>query len=136
MPTLSTAARILALFLALLSSPAAASTGKISGTVLDAQTGAPLPDANVVLVGLKKGTVADAEGRFFILNLAPDFYALSVSYIGYQPLIVEELRVSADLTTRAELRLEPDDVAVEAVVVRAERPIIDKNATCADKPDA
>ena len=129
MSILSTAALILVLFLALFSSPATASTGKISGTVLDAQTGAPLPDANVVLVGLKKGTVADAEGRFFMLNLAPGFYALSVSYIGYQPLTIEELRVSADLTTRAELRLEPGDVAVEAVVVRAEQPIIDKNAT-------
>jgi len=108
---------------------AEASTGKIAGAVRDAVSGDPLPGANVSLVGLAQGAVADEQGRFFILNVAPGVYALTATYIGYRPLTLEDVRVSADLTTTADLSLAPDDVQVEAMVVRAERPIIDKNAT-------
>ena len=44
----------------------AQSLHKISGQVLDAETGAPIVGASVVVVQTKKGTTTDVEGRFFL----------------------------------------------------------------------
>ena len=39
-------------------------TGKISGTIKDANTGEPLPGANVVLVGTTQGAATDLDGNY------------------------------------------------------------------------
>ena len=46
-------------------------TGKISGKVIDAETGEALPGANVQLVGTSIGAAASLEGDYFILNVPP-----------------------------------------------------------------
>ena len=120
----------LGVLLALSLAPAEASTGgKIAGVVKDATTGDGLPHANVVVVDTKLGTTADERGRFFILNVPAGTYALKVTYIGYADYTVEDVRVSADLTTNLDIDLTSSDIQVEEVVIRAERPIIDKTAT-------
>lgn len=120
----------LGVLLALNLAPAEASTGgKIAGVVKDATTGDGLPQANVAVVGTKLGTTADEKGRFFILNVPAGTYTLKATYIGYADYTVEDVRVSADLTTNLDIDLTSADIQVEEVVIRAERPIIDKNAT-------
>jgi hypothetical protein len=107
----------------------AEATGKIAGTVRDAKTGEALPQANVVLAATEMGAATDAKGRFFILNVPPGVYTLRASYTGYNPYVLEEVRVSGDLTTEVEAKLTASDIKLEEVVIRAERPIVDKNAT-------
>ncbi|NKB68082.1 MAG: TonB-dependent receptor [Candidatus Latescibacteria bacterium] len=106
-----------------------AASGKITGTVKDVVTGDILPNANIFVVETESGTSTDKKGRFFLLNVAPGIYTLKITYIGYQILTVEEVRVSADLTTNLELNLSSETIEVEEMVIKAERPIIDKNAT-------
>ncbi len=120
----------LGLLLALSLAPAEASTGgKIAGVVKDAATGDGLPHANIVVVDTKLGTTADEKGRFFILNVPTGTYTLKATYIGYADYTVEEVRVSANLTTNLDIGLTSSDIQVEEVIIRAERPIIDKTAT-------
>ena len=106
-----------------------AAAGKIAGTVTDAGTGSALANANVLLLETEAAASTNSEGRFFLLNVAPGIYTLRVTYVGYRPVIMEEVRVSADLTTDVEFRLGGEAIEVEEVVIKAERPIIDKNAT-------
>ena len=106
-----------------------ASTGKIAGTVKDAGTGEPLVSANVFLADTRMGATADAGGHFFILNVPPGTYTLKSTHIGYHPFTLEQVEVSAGLTTRFEVGLTIASIQVEELVVQAERPIIDKNAT-------
>ena len=110
-------------------SPAAASTGKIAGTVIEAASGSPLPFTTVIIVGTQLGTTADDEGRFFILNLPPGTYTVQATRVGYTPYALENVRVSADLTTTVELEPAAADIQLEATAVRATRPLIDENAT-------
>ena len=120
----------LGVLLALNLAPAEASTGgKIAGVVKDATTGDGLPHANIVVVDTKLGATADEKGRFFILNVPAGTYTLKATYIGYADYTVEDVRVSADLTTNIAVELTSSDIQVEEVVIRAERPIIDKTAT-------
>ena len=106
-----------------------ASAGKISGTVTDANTGEPLAKANIFLVETEAGATTDSEGRFFLLNVAPGIYTLRVTYVGYSAVIMEDVRVATDLTTDLDFVLGSEAIEVEEVVIQAERPIIDKNAT-------
>ena len=106
-----------------------AAAGKIAGTVTDAGTGSALANANVLVMETEAAASTDSEGRFFLLNVSPGIYTLRVTYVGYRPVIIEEVRVSADLTTNLEFRLGGEAIEVEEVVIKAERPIIDKNAT-------
>ena len=120
----------LGVLLALSLAPAEASTGgKIAGVVKDAATGDGLPHANIVVVDTKLGATADEKGRFFILNVPAGTYTLKATYIGYADYTIEDVRVSADLTTNLAVELTSSDIQVEEVVIRAERPIIDKTAT-------
>ncbi len=60
----------------------------VSGYVLDAVSGAALPNANIAVSGTLNGTFSDARGRFQLNNLADGRQALKVDYIGYRPRVV------------------------------------------------
>ena len=62
----------------------AQNTGKIAGTITDAQTNDNLPGANVFLEGTKIGTTSDRFGMFYLSNIPFGKYTLVVQYVGYQ----------------------------------------------------
>ena len=71
-------------------------TGKVTGRITDAETGEPLPGANVLLEETSMGASTDLEGYYVILNISPGTYDLKVSMMGYTQQGVEGLKVSLD----------------------------------------
>ena len=65
----------------------------VSGTVVDASTGAPLAGANVVVDGTNKGSAADASGAFTINNV-PNGSTLTASMIGYNNASIDAEELS------------------------------------------
>src|SRR3989339_415609 len=59
-------------------------TGSMSGTIIDAATGALLPNANIILIPSKSGTTADRNGTFSMKNISPGKYSLQASFLGYK----------------------------------------------------
>jgi hypothetical protein len=53
----------------------------ISGKILDADDKLPLPGAMVQIVGEKKYTVSDYNGRFELLNINEGTYKFELKYI-------------------------------------------------------
>ncbi len=106
-----------------------AQTGKISGRVTDAATGEGLPGANVLVVGTERGASTDIDGYYAILNIRPDTYALRVSLIGYSTKVVEGARVFIDRTTELDVEMGEEALEGEEVVVRAERPLVQRDLT-------
>jgi len=99
-------------------------TGKIAGTVIEAETGDPLPGANVMIAGTTLGAATDLDGRFSILHVPPGQYDVSVSVIGYTKNTVTDVRVRIDQTARVDFSLEMETLEGEAVTIVAERNII------------
>jgi hypothetical protein len=118
------------LMVLILSDSAAAVTGKIQGVVVDAKTGEKLPGVNVIITGTNYGSATDINGEYFILQVPPGEYTVRFSMIGYQNMVVQDVKVRAELTTRIDARLEEKtlDIGGEVVVV-AQRPVIQKDVT-------
>jgi outer membrane receptor protein involved in Fe transport len=75
--------------------------GTISGSVLDSQTGRPIPGASVLLNGQQAGgQKAGADGRF-TLTVSPGKYTLTYQAENYSDVKVEEVIVTAGETTEA-----------------------------------
>ncbi|MEY3248789.1 MAG: hypothetical protein RL742_832, partial [Bacteroidota bacterium] len=72
--------------LLLLASFLPAQSLSLKGSVVDADTDAPLSDVSLVLSGKGKMAVSGQDGRFEIKELKPGKYTLIVSHTGYLPL--------------------------------------------------
>ncbi|HFE64562.1 MAG TPA: hypothetical protein ENK14_09150, partial [Caldithrix sp.] len=108
----------------------AQSSGKVTGVVTDKSTGDPLPGVNVIVEGTTLGASTDIDGYFVILNMPVGVYSIRANYIGYKDVIMENVRVSANITTEVNFALEPTTLELEeAIVVTAERPLVEKNVT-------
>ena len=122
------------LFLLLLPLTVQAGTvGKIKGNVTDLQTGEPLIGANVLVIGTSFGSATDVNGEFIILNLDAGVYQIRASYIGYQTITISNVRVNADLTTELNFQLPAEGVQVGEVEVVAQKPLINKSNTNANR---
>ena len=121
----------LMVYVGLCASQALAANGKISGVVTDRSSGEAIPGANVTTAvgGATVGATTDANGRYFLLNLAPGTYAVKASIIGYGPVEKTDVRVRQDLTTQVDFALSEQSIQAEAITVVAERPLVEKSLT-------
>jgi outer membrane receptor protein involved in Fe transport len=108
------------------SSPSfAATTGKISGSVVDSQSGESLPGVNIVIEGTTMGAASNVDGDYFIINIPPGSYQVRANMMGYTPKVVTDVVVRIDRTTNIDFELTPEVLqAGEEVVVTAEREIV------------
>jgi len=106
----------------------AQTNGKIAGQVTST-TGAPLPGANVIIVGTSYGAAADTDGHYFIYDVPAGKYTLRFQYIGYATTEVRNLDIFSGLTTEHDQSLTVETIAGEMVTVIAERPLIQRDKT-------
>lgn len=102
----------------------AGTTGKIAGTLTDKSTNEPLLGANIIIMGTSLGTVTDINGNFTILYVPPGTYSVKISYVGYNSVTINEIRVYIDQTSRIETSLSPQSIEVGEVTVFAEKELI------------
>lgn len=107
----------------------AGTTGKISGTVKDKATGEPLPGCSISVEGTTLGAVCDVNGEYYIINMRPGKYTLVATMVGYKSYKVTNIQVTVDLTTKVDFSIEATTIDMGETVVRAERPIIEKDVT-------
>ena len=116
------------LFLGFCSPAGAATTGKVTGRVID-DGGDALPGANVVLEGTKRGATSDLDGYYFILSVEPGTYQVRATMVGYSPSVKTGVRVRSDLTTTTDLTLREATLELGELTVVAERPPIEVDVT-------
>lgn len=119
------------LFLLLISSSwlFAGTTGKLIGEIRDSLTEEPLIGVNVVLKGTDLGAATDKNGMYFILQIPPGIYEMSVTMIGYNEVIAKDVRVRIDLTSTVNIDLMPGVVGLDEVNVISERPMVQPDIT-------
>jgi len=107
--------------------------GKLRGKITDQETGEPLIGANVIVVGTSYGAATDVNGEYIIPYLIPDVYEVKASYIGYQARTISNVRINIGLTTGLDFQLVPEGIQVGTVEVVAEKPLVNKYNTNANR---
>lgn len=91
---------------------------QVKGTVIDKSGRQPLEFINVIIVGLNKGGVTNAEGKFSIGQVPPGIYRLQASAIGYKTVTTPEYILSTrDL--HIQIEMEENQTELEGVTVTA-----------------
>lgn len=107
----------------------AGTTGKIVGRVTDAESGEPLIGLNVIVENTSLGAACDMEGYYYILNVHPGTYSIRFMMIGYRETIVNNVQVTSDHTTTVDGQIGQVVLDAEAVIVIAQRPLIEMDRT-------
>jgi outer membrane receptor protein involved in Fe transport len=108
----------------------AGTSGKVSGVVVDGDTGEPLVAVNVTLEGTSMGAITNPEGRYHIVNVPPGDYTVKAAMMGFETLVKDRAQVNADFTTSVDFELNTAVLdVVSEIVVTAERPLIRKDKT-------
>jgi TonB-dependent receptor len=106
--------------------------GAISGLITD-ESGAVLKGAQVTLESPVFKTISDEEGRFYINDVAPGSYTLTISYVGFtkfqQPVSVAAGQI-ANIETKLKLESQNESILVTAprVTGEAEAVNIERNS--------
>lgn len=101
----------------------------ISGIVSEQGNGLPVPFANVVLKrngSMVNGAQTDFDGKYDLRNVPPGEYDLEVSYIGFQNVIMNSIRLNPRSVTMANVEMQVSAVALNSVEIEAERNLFNK----------
>ncbi len=112
-------------------SPALADiSGKISGTVINKESGTPLVGATVTVEGTRYVTQTDQDGEYFVISVPVGKYSVTVSSVGYETVTHEAVRVLVDLTTPVDFSIAPTTVKLlEEIIVTDKQATIQKDLT-------
>lgn len=105
----------LALFLAI-PAIAAAQTGVVTGRVVDAQSGRPLTNAQISIVGTGLGGLSGSSGQYTVARVPAGTQTVRVEILGYAPQ-EETVTVSSGQTATADFRLSQDAINLTGIVV-------------------
>jgi len=107
-----------AIVLALTAAQAGAQTASVNGRVIDAVSKAPVPLAQVQVVGTTRGTTTGNDGTFRIAGLPAAQYTVRVLRIGYQAS-TQTVVLGTSATAQIEFQLNPVAVSLEEVITTA-----------------
>ena len=109
----------LLLLLLFISAVSFAQTGKISGKVINSNSGQPLGGASLIIIEKSILKVADQNGAFNFPKLEPGVYSIKCSYTGFQEKIIVEIVVKENENTDINISL--DSKLSGEVVVTSKR---------------
>ena len=94
----------------------------IKGSIIDKQSEEPLIGATIELIqnGASNGTVTDVDGYFRLEGVPLGRQTLRVSYLGYQPITLPNVVVTAGKEVILDIALEESVEQLDEVVVKAE----------------
>ncbi len=110
----------------------AGTTGKLTGRVVDEKK-QPLAGVNVRIEGQRLGGITDDQGEYFIIGIPAGRYSVRMNLIGYGAYLVENVEVTPDFSTTINGVLRTEAVQMGEVVVNAERPLLQRDATGSTK---
>jgi outer membrane receptor for ferrienterochelin and colicins len=95
--------------------------GVVTGVVVDASSRQPLMGANVHIQDTFLGTTTDTAGYFLIRGVAAGQHTVVISMVGYAHTSLANVLVSAEKPVALEVRMTPQNVETQQVVITASR---------------
>lgn len=99
---------------------ATAEAGIIKGSIKDKQTKEPLTGATVQIAAINAGTVADLNGNY-MLHVANGIYTITVTYIGYKPIELRDIKAEKETTLNFEMEADMQTLADVTITGRMKK---------------
>ncbi|MBD3234140.1 MAG: TonB-dependent receptor plug domain-containing protein, partial [candidate division Zixibacteria bacterium] len=93
--------------------------GRITGQIVDTETGEFLLGATIQLQDSNMGTYCDLDGTYTLSNVPAGSYDMVVYLMGYSKTIIQSVTVSNSEVTKLDVSLKPEPIMGREVVVRA-----------------
>ena len=103
------------------SSPAAAQSSDVTGTVRDSLNNETLPNAVVSLIGESFRTLTDEFGRFTLVNVTVGDHTIRVEYLGYASF---EMAITGAEAAPITILMSPQAIDIEGVTVETSTDIL------------
>jgi outer membrane receptor protein involved in Fe transport len=113
---------ILTLFLAL---AGYAQLGTLQGVLSDEESGEKLVGAYVRIVGTYGAAISEPDGRFRIKDIKPGTYSISISFIGYQQKVYNDIDIKEGKPTVLNVKMTSQANTFETVKVVGKKKIIE-----------
>jgi hypothetical protein len=98
-----------------------AAVGKITGRIVDATTGQPIPAAQIQVVGTQFGTQSGVDGRYVLLRVPAGTITLQVRRIGYGAKTITGLMLAANGAIEQDISLKSAELQLAAVTTTANK---------------
>lgn len=106
---------------------------KISGKILDGETGEPIPYAAAALLDAESlqnttGAVADLDGEFVITGFKNGKYILQLSNLGFETMKTQVIDITSGNTNvdLGEIKLKGEAIGLQEVTVQGQRALIEE----------
>ena len=96
-----------------------AQTQTIKGVVVDKQSQASIPGANIILLGTDpvKGASTDMDGKYKISEVAPGRYDLKITFMGYKEVVLSNVVVTTGKEVAIDIGMEENVNSLKEIVV-------------------
>lgn len=105
--------------------------GTLSGTVRNAESGKEIPWADVIIQGIGKGGIVQANGTFTILNVPPGTYSVLVTMIGFTSYTHEGVVIIADQVNIIHTVLNEEATELEKIIITGQQTVDIKSSATA-----
>ena len=92
---------------------------RLTGQIFDVRSGTPLNGALIQVENSYLYALSDEDGFFFLENIEPGQYNISIERIGYHKTYLRNVRISADQPRKIQVALQPEPIAGDSVLVIA-----------------
>ncbi|MFH2143876.1 MAG: TonB-dependent receptor [Bacteroidota bacterium] len=96
-------------------------TGKIEGRVFNEVNNEPLPFSSILISGTQTGTVSDFDGFFIITGVDPGFITLTVSSLGFESIVTQDIQVTNNKAANIEIALKEKTLSISEVQITASK---------------
>jgi hypothetical protein len=107
------------------------SSGTLMGKLIDKETNEPIPFGNIIIETAGRqfgGTTTNFDGEYTIRPIPPGRYDVKATYVGYKPILVQNVVVNADKITFLNIEMESTAVTLTTFeVIDYKVPLIEKD---------
>ena len=100
-------------------------SGKVEGRITDITSNEPLPFVNVIIDGTNIGSSTNMDGKFIFTGISPGFVKLRSSFVGYIPVISDDILITNSGISYIEIQMNPSATDLKEVEIKVspfERP--------------
>ena len=94
-------------------------TGALAGHVVDAESGEAVGWTTVVVEGLERARISDADGYFFFANLPPGIHVLQTLHVGFHDARFE-VEVAAGDTNHVDLAIGHHHLELQTILIEVQ----------------